>query len=98
MAASDRLIVQYSITATTANWRRLGVSRPWPSPAELADHPFWRVEERVIGCNPAVACARDEQAAARSVCEHVIARDLTLAQAAAHLRGLLINQVVTCEE
>ena len=98
MAASNRLIVQYSITATTANWQRLGVPRQWPSPAELADHPFWRVEERVIGCNPAVACARDELAAERGVCEHVIARDLTLAQAAAHLRGLLINQVVTCEE
>ncbi len=98
MAESDRLIVQYSITATTANWQRLGVSRQWPSPAELADHPFWRVEERVIGCNPAAACARDERAAERGVCERIIARDLTLAQATAHVRCLLVNQVVTCEE
>ena len=98
MAIQDRLIVQYSITATTANWQRLGTPRTWPSPAELADHPLWRVEERVIGCTPTTVCARDAQAAERGVCERVVARDLTLAQAAAHLRGLLVSQVVTCDE
>jgi hypothetical protein len=101
MADRAPLIAKYSITATTADWQRLGVtplSGQAVDQAELSDQPIWRVEEHVIGCRAATVCRLDGQVAERGLCERIIARDLTLAQATERLRELLTGEAVRCEE
>jgi hypothetical protein len=94
------LIAKFIITATAADWQRLGVA-PLPyhdsDRAALPEQPIWRVEEHVIGCRTATHCRRDGRVAERGLCEHVIARDLTLPQAAARLRDLLAGEEARCE-
>ncbi len=95
------LIAKYLITATTADWQRLGVT---PLSVQIGDrsalpeHPIWRVEEHVIGCRAGHVCRRNGQITGRNLCEHIIARDLTLAQATARLQHLLMNDEARCEE
>jgi hypothetical protein len=100
MADRAPLIAKYIITATTADWQRLGttpLSGQVIDQAALPDHPIWRIEEHVIGCCAATVCRRDGQVAERGLCEQVIARDLTLAQATERLRALLVGQEARCE-
>jgi hypothetical protein len=95
------LIAKFIITAATADWQRLGVaSLPHHDGdrAALPEQPIWRVEEHVIGCRTAAFCRRDWRVAERGLCEHVIARDLTLLQADARLRELLAGEEARCEE
>lgn len=101
MADQAPLIAKFIVTATTADWQRLGtapLSGEILDQAALPDHPIWRIEEHVIGCRAATVCRRDGQVAERGLCEHVIARDLTLAQATERLRDLLVGHEARCEE
>ena len=100
MSDHAALVAKFIITATTADWQRLGVA-PLPNHAgdraALPEQPIWRVEEHIIGCRTATFCRRDARVAERGLCEHVIARDLTLPQAAARLRDLLAGEEARCE-